>query len=114
MELEPLVQAIPIPLNIYQFPRGSSKSLFNIAYKKYIESLHWSFYLQYYHIINNRKCMIDVKLYEWLVTHHLIEVGWVEQAAWDYAVWLVTAIEKVYKNNKQSTKFVKNKKFIYN
>lgn len=28
--------------------------------------------------------MTDVNFYKWLVTHHLIEIGYVEQAAWDF------------------------------
>ena len=70
--------------NVIQFPRGSSKSFLNVAYERYVESLHWSFYFRYYHIINNRRCMTDVNFYKWLVTHHLIEIGYVEQAAWDF------------------------------
>ena len=39
---------------------------------------------RYYHIINNKRCMTDVNFYKWLVTHHLIEIGYVEQAVWDF------------------------------
>lgn len=70
--------------NVNQLPRGSAKSFLNVAYEKYVESLHWSFYFRYYHIINNRRCMTDVTFYKWLVKHHLIEIGYVEQAMWDF------------------------------
>lgn len=70
--------------NVNQLPRGSAKSFLNGAYERYIESLHWSFYFQYYHIINKRRCMTDVTFYKWLVKHHLIEIGYVEQAMWDF------------------------------
>lgn len=70
--------------NIIQLTRASSKGFHMAAYKKYVESLHWSFYFRYYHIINNKRCMTDVNFYKWLVTHHLIEIGYVEQAVWDF------------------------------
>lgn len=71
-------------LNVNRWPRGSAKSFLNVAYERYVESLHWSFYFRYYHIINNKRCMTDVTFYKWLVTHHLIDIGYVEQAAWDF------------------------------
>lgn len=67
--------------DIIQLTRSSSK-YFHVAYERYVESLQ--FYFRYYHIINNKRCMTDVTFYKWLVTHHIIEIGYVEQAVWDF------------------------------